>query len=185
MVEILGIKICTKCKQEKVLSEFTKDRKALDKLSYECKECVNIRTHTYRQNKPWITSYKNAKQRCENLNNKKYERYGGRGIKCLITEEELKQLWFRDKAYEMKKPSIDREDNGGNYTYDNCRFIEHRENSAKDKRKAVLQYDLEGNFIREFKSGQDAIRKLKIYHIYDVLNNKRKSAGDFIWKYKK
>jgi len=32
-------KICSKCKQEKELSCFTKNKKSKDKLSYRCKEC--------------------------------------------------------------------------------------------------------------------------------------------------
>lgn len=37
-------------------------------------------------------------------------------------------LWFRDKAYKMVKPSIDRKDANKNYTIDNCRYIELKEN---------------------------------------------------------
>jgi len=48
------------------------------------------------------------------------------------------------------------------------------------KRKPVLQYDKQGNFIREWNCGSDT----KIKHIYDVCNGKRKSAGGFIWRYK-
>lgn len=114
---------------------------------------------------PWKKTLRNIKYRCNVLTCEFYHRYGGRGIKCLITAEELKELWFRDKAYLMKKPSIDREDNDGNYTFDNCQYIEWRENAEKAndlKRKAILQYDLNGIFIKEWKSINDAARKLKI-----------------------
>ena len=74
-----------------------------------------------------------------NKNRKDYKEYGGRGIKCLITEEELKELWFRDKAYLMTKPSIDREDNNGHYEFLNCSFIELSKNIAKGNKERHLK----------------------------------------------
>ena len=79
----------------------------------------------------WMKHYSSAKQRCINPKNASYKRYGGRGIKFLMTMEDFKFLWFRDKAYLMKKPSIDRIDNDGNYELSNCRFIELSENTRK------------------------------------------------------
>lgn len=52
-------------------------------------------------------------------------------IKNRITVQELEQLWFRDKAWRLKKPSIDRIDPRGDYVFENCRFIEHVENSRR------------------------------------------------------
>ncbi len=49
--------------------------------------------------------------------------------KNLISTQELKKLWFRDKAWLLEKASIDRINNNGDYTYENCRFIEQRENA--------------------------------------------------------
>jgi hypothetical protein len=74
---------------------------------------------------PWVITLFRARARCNNKN----DRYGKRGIKCFLTPEEIKIIWFRDKAHLLKRPSIDRIDNNGNYTFDNCRFIELSENS--------------------------------------------------------
>jgi hypothetical protein len=76
------------------------------------------------------------KQRCRDLPN-----YAGRGIKCLVTFDDLVAVWQRDNAAKMSKPSIDRIDNDGNYEPSNIRFIEFAENirrgvKVRDQRKA-------------------------------------------------
>lgn len=83
---------------------------------------------------PWMKAHRAAKARCENPNNNRYYCYGKRGIKFLLLSWEIKYLWFRDKAYLMKKPSIDRIDNDGSYEMGNCRFIEKIKNVSPHKR---------------------------------------------------
>ena len=82
-------------------------------------------------NNKFRTLLNNIKQRCTNPNHPRFKNYGGRGIGCLITLNELIRLWNRDKASEMIKPSIDRKDNNGHYTFQNCRFIELKKNVQK------------------------------------------------------
>ena len=77
------------------------------------------------KNIPWMLHLKWAKWRCRNTKNKNYYL---KGIKCFLTKDQIKQLWFRDKAYNLKKSSIDRLDSKKNYTYENCRFIEVTDN---------------------------------------------------------
>ena len=82
----------------------------------------------YLKRHPWMISYFALRQRCMNPNNERYNSYGARGIQVKITGIEMKKLWFRDKAYLMKCPTIDRLDNDGNYEYTNCQFIEKVDN---------------------------------------------------------
>lgn len=80
---------------------------------------------------PWYRFLHWARNRCRYPSSKMYHRYGGRGIKCLLTHQEVKILWERDKASKLKRPSLDRIDPDKNYEFENCRFIELEENIRK------------------------------------------------------
>ena len=51
-------------------------------------------------------------------------------------------------------------------------------------RKAVLQYSLDGEFIKEWPNANSARRALKISGIREVCRGNQKTAGGFFWKYK-
>jgi hypothetical protein len=139
-----------------------------------------------KQESPWMQALYHTKQRCINPNNDNYSWYGGRGIEFHLTNTDGEYLWFRDKAYLMKWPTIDRKDKNKNYIFDNCQFIENAENSCKDKRKIVLQYDLQGNFIKEWISVREAERNLNIssVSISRVCRGVYKQINRFVFKYK-
>jgi len=82
----------------------------------------------WRKRHPWFTHYNCARCRC-------VYKYGSyfKKVKFLMTLNDFKFLWFRDRAYLLKRPTIDRKDSNGNYELDNCRFIEFEENN-KNKR---------------------------------------------------
>lgn len=50
--------------------------------------------------------------------------------------------------------------------------------------KPVLQFDLNGNFIREYFSASEAYRVTKISKITACCRGKRNKAGGYIWKFK-
>lgn len=154
-------KRCHKCNIDKELTEFSKHKKRYDGHQVYCKDCIKeyfqrnkeeiskrqkawrrkhkIYTSCYdKQRKikePWKIVFKNINSRCHNPKRWDYKYYGGRGIKQLLSIEGIKILWFRDKAYLMRKPTIDRIDNDGNYILKNCRFIENIENLKRRHRK--------------------------------------------------
>jgi hypothetical protein len=83
---------------------------------------------------------KGMKQRCCNINDKRYHRYGGRGIS--VCEEWRNSFTsFRDWALNngyRDDLSIDRINNDGNYCPENCRWATPKEqanNTSKNKKK--------------------------------------------------
>ena len=84
-----------------------------------------------RENRPWQLWHFNTMTRC----NSPSSHYYRKGIKYELTLDQIKTLWFRDKAYLLKQPSIDRINTPGNYTLDNTRFIELSENLKRAKGK--------------------------------------------------
>ena len=181
-------KKCTKCNIEKYIHNFGIRGNRKNSL---CKKCNTLKTKEYYKKYPWKRTLNNIKQRCNNPKNPFYKNYGGREIKCLITVDELKRLWFRDKAWLLRQASIDRKDNDGNYTFENCQFIEQSinttERNIRASSKNILQYDLQGNFIKEWKSAACIYRILGFVNsnISAVCLGKRKTANKYIWKFKK
>lgn len=174
---------------------------SFDKIQYhqyyrkKNREWINKKNRDYYKLNPWMSSFYNAKQRCNNPNNPNYPWYGGKGIKFELTPEEIEKIWFRDKAYNMKFPTIDRIKVKENYSFSNCQFLENKENSLKDnvghwhhgqyiKYSKIGQYDNAGTLIKVWSSQGIASLKLKIAQsdISRCINGKFRQAGGFVWK---
>lgn len=100
------------------------------------------------------TVYRNMKQRCLNPNNKAYQRYGGRGI--TICEEWLGKngfmtfyRWAIENGY-SEGLSIDRENNDGNYTPDNCRWVDSFVQNNNFSRNRKYTYNGETHSLSEW-----------------------------------
>ena len=94
------------------------------------------------------------------------------------------------------------EDGSVNYDKTNLRWVTPKENSnnplslvnnseskkgiKNHRHQPVLQYDKDGNFIREWDTMTEAETTLNINHkIHVVCQGKRKTCGGYIWKYKR
>ena len=181
-----SIKKCTYCHKTKPITEFYSDTRSKDGHRSDCKKCVLTKRKETNKLFPERKILHNLKNRCNNENVKEYKWYGKKGVKSLITEDEIRQLMIRDGYWDMKRPSIDRIDNDGDYTYENCQFIEMDINRIKNRGKPILQFDLEGNFIREWESIIEAERELNYSHQFlgKCCKGINKTAYGFMWRYK-
>ena len=65
----------------------------------------------------------------------------------------------------------------------NINYGTHNEKVSNSLKIPILQYDLDGNFIREWPSATDVGKEVQ-RHICECLKGKQKTAYGYIWKYK-
>ena len=95
-------------------------------------------------NKAIYLRYHHILERCYNPNHKSYARYGGRGIKMCNEWRSNYQAfedWCLSNGYK-KGLAIDRIDNDGDYSPDNCHFVTLKENNQK--RRTTKWYTING-----------------------------------------
>ena len=118
--------------KEKILShqkEWYKNHKdiALDrrKIHYnKNQKKIYLQCREYLIKNPWRKTFRYVNSRCNDPRQSGYERYGGVGIKNSMSASDFKRLWYRDKAYKMKAPHLHRKDSNGDYTIENCKYME-------------------------------------------------------------
>lgn len=199
------MKICTKCKQSRKITEFYKDKKSKDKLDYVCKYCK------HKDNKEWkrtkhgmiteiyhsqLLSSKTRKHNPPTYTKQELEEW----IYNKSTFATMYAVWIKSNYNTDLKPSIDRLSDDIGYSFENIQLMTWGENRKKaeidhmtgklkrgtSSTKAVQQFDLNGVFIKEYVSQQEASRQnnLSQGNIAMVCVGKRKKTGGFVWKFK-
>lgn len=93
---------------------------------------------------PLYSVWCGMKRRCNNPNEEKYPRYGGRGIKvCKEWKEDFKKFydWAIENGYK-KGLQIDRIDNDGNYEPSNCKWETVQKNTQHTSRIKLTPEDV-------------------------------------------
>lgn len=79
---------------------------------------------------------------------------------------------------------VDHIDSNKTHNYvNNLQWLSHKDNSRKSNNKPILQYDLDGNFIREWECTADVGDNVT-GNICHCLKGDYKTALGYIWKYK-
>lgn len=104
-----------------------------------------------KSNSPEHLTLKRMKNRCLNKNHNRFFDYGGRGIK--ICDRWLNS--FSDFLSDMgekpfKEAQIDRKDNDGDYTPDNCRWVTAKQNSNNKRNSHFLYFDGDKKTVTEW-----------------------------------
>lgn len=95
-----------------------------------------VSTHGMRQIREYRV-WQAMRERCENSNNKSYDRYGGRGISVCDRWQKFENFISDMGLSPTPKHQIDRIDNSAGYYPENCRWVTIIEN-ARNKRSNVL-----------------------------------------------
>ena len=140
--------LCPAClnKVERILSDGKKQKTCCKKYKFPKNSKLNYK-HGMKKTRLY-NIWHGIKSRILNKNNKDYKNYGGRGL--TVCADWLEFIPFRDWALSngyAEHLTIDRRNNNGNYTPENCHWI-HLEKNAQKKRTTKINLEI-ANKIRE------------------------------------
>ena len=152
------MKMCSKCKTIKPLTEFNQRSSSKDGFRNQCAECVKEnqrnaylknkekykeRAAEHRNSKPGYRVWEGMIRRCYSEAHSAYKNYGGRGI--FVCDEwknsyEVFYSWLNQNGWK-KGLQIDRIDNNSGYFPENCRIVSPMENSNNRRTNRTLTVD--------------------------------------------
>lgn len=113
-------------------------RKVLHSGNCGCKIKPSKTNNTYRRLR---SVWKGMIRRCYNKSHKSYMSYGGRGI--LVCDRWLKFINFYDDMVNLYQDGLqlDRTDNNGWYSIENCRFVTRKQNMRNTRISKLSESD--------------------------------------------
>lgn len=96
--------------------------------------------------------WQSMKNRCSNTRSLRYVDYGGRGITvCDEWKNDFQAFydWAMNNGY-SDELTLDRIDNNGNYSPDNCRWATPAEQNSHTRKSCLLEYNCEVRTLKEW-----------------------------------
>jgi hypothetical protein len=199
------LKTCLSCGEDKTTSEFHKDKKFKDGVKSRCKKCKAIELKEYQKTLEGVITSLYSSQR----SNSKVRKHNPPGYskdelkEWLLKQDKFNNLfieWEKSGYFNMLKPSIDRLDDSKGYSFDNIMVMTWGENKQKghddirngklrhgvNPQKAIIQYDIHDNIVKEFVSAHSAHRDTLINRgsISACCRGERNTAGGYKWSFK-
>lgn len=119
-------------------------------LSCGCKKAekisIALTKHGHARGNHHTTEYHiwcGMKNRCLNKNDKKYTLYGDRGIVVCDRWKNSFEMFFEDMGFRPKLHSLDRINNNGPYSPDNCRWATNKEQAANRRVPTIMQKEID------------------------------------------
>lgn len=109
-------------------------------VSCGCKRKSQLKTHGHTSDGEYSAEYftwRSMKNRCKNKDNPNYNHYGGRGISYQDSWEHFENF-LSDMGKRTDGLTLDRIDNNGNYTKQNCRWVSQSINNANRRNTREL-----------------------------------------------
>lgn len=93
----------------------------------------------YKNRTPTHVSWESMKMRCNGVNDPSYPRYGGKGIKVCERWKKFKNF-LEDMGERPPGKTLDRIDNTGNYSPENCKWSTKKEQQRNKSNNRVIFY---------------------------------------------
>lgn len=132
------MKRCGRCKTEKPEKDYYKNTRSKDGFSGHCRSCSALVLRAWRARHPLISVYDGMMARCYAPTSHSFINYGARGIRvCDQWRYNFPafEAWAMAVGY-LPGLQLDRTNNDGDYSPDNCRFVTPAENH-RNKRPPV------------------------------------------------
>lgn len=98
---------------------------------------------------PTYETYRSMRKRCENINDKEFKNYGGRGI-SVCDEWKTFDVFFADMGVRPDGSTLDRIDTNGNYCRSNCKWSTPKEQAANRRNSYNITHDGETKHVSEW-----------------------------------
>ena len=139
----------------------------------ELKPCHNYKHGAWARNKNLYIVWNTMLHRCEDKSREKYPSYGGRGISVCDEwhDPNVFMDWAESSGYE-RGLQLDRIDNDGDYSPENCRWATPKENSRHTRRTKYLTVYGQTKSVAEWCE----VLPISQYTIYDWYRNHGKEG---------